>query len=411
MNILSGSYHLLFLEDPLWQDLKTAAADNHLFELLITSDGIHYMKYNVVFTTLPVLCMEGKEYAREEARIIYAGNFCLQTPPSQSENAPIIQESQCQWHIRGVTSSTLPHKPYKISLKRGSGQNNHLELLGLGADDDWILNSMNVDSLSIREKLFMDLWNENAKTCTFHYPMSTGQYVEAVINQEYCGLYYLQRRVDAKYLNINKQDILLKGNSSWVPATVEEAYRIISSPYSDEQTYSIVKDLCTGTLFHGVDPDNFIDVNLFLQFFTASDNIGYKNMYYLIHDDDGEYTVTFIPWDTDMSLGIIWTTDFALDYPFSLSWNLMRKETHLVKEKCPQYDEKIGLRWHELRNTVFREDHILEIIDNAEAYLTQSGALLRNNEKWGKYFSSDSMDSLRQYIPERLAWLDNLYRP
>ena len=409
LSILNSSYHLLFLEDPLWQDLNSASAENHLFELLITSDGIHYMKYNVVFTTLPVLCMEGKENGFEEDLVIYKGNLCLQTPRNQYGKAPVIQESEGQWHLRGRTSFSFPHRPYKISLKKENGQNNHLNLLGMGADDDWILNPMYVDSLKVREKLFMELWNENVCNDSFNYPMSTGQYVEAVINGEYCGMYFLERRLDEKYLDLSEQDILLKGQKPHSPPKVEDAYRIIASPYSDEQTYSIVRNMCTDAQFHNVDLNNCIDVNLFIQFFSALDNAGYKNMFYLLREHSGKYTVTLIPWDTDLSMGMTWKDGYDLDYPYSLSWKGKRHETKHILEIHPKYLEHASRRWRKLRETVFQEDHILKKVDEIEAYLIQSGALLRDEAKWGKYFSSDSMEILRQYITDRLAWLDDLY--
>ena len=74
----------------------------------------------------------------------------------------------------------------------------------MGADDDWILNSLTMDDTRIREKLFMDLWNLNVEKTDYNFKMSTGEFVEVVMNGKYYGLCLLQRRLDAKYLELEK---------------------------------------------------------------------------------------------------------------------------------------------------------------------------------------------------------------
>ena len=53
-NLLTPMY---FLRDTAFQDLQTAVREGHRFTLVIPS-GNRYMRYDVVFTALPVLAME-----------------------------------------------------------------------------------------------------------------------------------------------------------------------------------------------------------------------------------------------------------------------------------------------------------------------------------------------------------------
>ena len=54
---------------------------------------------------------------------------------------------------RGRTSLSFLKKSYKVEL------NNSYSLLGMGKDDDWILDALYTDSSKVRNKLSYDLWN------------------------------------------------------------------------------------------------------------------------------------------------------------------------------------------------------------------------------------------------------------
>ena len=114
-----------------------------------------------------------------------------------------------------------------------------MSLVGLGADDDWILNPMNLDDTKLKETLFMDLWNQRAEQVNWNENMSAGEYVEVVINQEYWGLFQLQRRIDGKFLSLGSQDILLKSGVKLNTDTVELAYEIVHTGLTDTETFTL----------------------------------------------------------------------------------------------------------------------------------------------------------------------------
>ena len=106
-----------------------------------------------------------------------------------------------------------------MNLRDEDFQKSNVDLLGLGSDDDYILNPMSMDDTFVKEKLIQELWSQLMKQADYNYQMTKGEYVELFINGAYQGLYLLQRRIDAKYLNLNRnQDILLKGINTWESA-------------------------------------------------------------------------------------------------------------------------------------------------------------------------------------------------
>lgn len=401
-------YELCFLADKRFDDIYHAVADGYPFKLIILLNEKEYTKYNVIFTSLPVIKMEGtfKEVDDEE-RDVFAGSLCIWSPFDINEGRYSVKKSLANWHVRGGLTKNQDKKSWRISLKSNSGSSKDLSLLGLGSDDDWILNSMTMDDTKVREKLAADIWNlfqSNSKL-----RMSAGEYYEVIHNGQYQGLYLLQRRIDAKYLGLSADYTLFKGRSTWTPANVEEAYEIIAAPLAKDSSYQLMEDYFQGDLSI-VDVDNWIDVYLMLQLGNMVDNVGYKNMYYLVDSSHERERLYFIPWDTDMSFGLWWDGKFT--YKSENADNgidAIRKEYALLSLCYPDLNAKINARWLDLRKSVFRRDVLSSLIDNLDAQITSSGALTREHALWGiRYDGCDTIENMKDYIERRLIYLDNL---
>lgn len=378
---------------------------------LLVTEGDYCRTVKLYLTFLPVLNIQGSE-TDIVAKYGYemAGSCTLFSGFNPGTQSSSIQTSFLQWHIRGETTAKYDKKSYKISLKDEKGENADCDFLGLGSDDDWILNPMVLDDTKLREKTVMDLWNSFAETCAWDYKMSCGEYVEVVLNGEYQGLYLLQRRVDAKYLDIDKeQDILLKGNSS---DTLLGGYEIVSSPFSEEDTYQLMVEAWEGENGNQFHRENFLDVSLLINYIAGWDNIGFKNMYYFLKYDparDG-YDLYFIPWDTDMSFGFYWENGFAYNYEEQLTSNLYRIEYYTQQLYSPQIDQDFADRWRDLRESLFSEETVQTVLDYNRERILSSGAYGREQEKWGEiHLGADTQENLRSFAMERLCWLDQYY--
>ncbi|MBR5125275.1 MAG: CotH kinase family protein [Oscillospiraceae bacterium] len=407
----SSRYRLVFAPDEAFNDLAQAVADNHSFRLCVTDHSGEYMEYNLVFTTLPVLRIDGEAFALDERdREINRGNLCLWTPNDPDTGRYSLRESDVHWHIRGGSSSYQPKTPWKLSLKKQDGANKNMSMLGLGSDDDWILNPMNLDDTKLKEYVFIRLWNENAAQRDCNPRMSPGEYVEVVMNGKYMGLFQLQRRIDGKYLNLESTDILLKGRSVWEAATPADAYEIVTSALREQDTYDLMQDFFHGRDLSLLHLDNYLDTVLFLQYASASDNMGYKNMFYVLRGGKDGYRLHMLPWDTDLSWGVVWNEGFAYDYLDALDGSFFRVDVETVEAHYPDLIHRLALRWAELRAGVLSEENVLTTLQTGAEELTRCGVMERDVQLWGQYYQGmDTPENLARFLEEKLLWLDDFY--
>lgn len=404
--------HLVFVRSAALEDIPAAVGSGTPLSLTI-KEGDRCRTVNVVVTTLPVLNINGKEtHTNEEGRSVFSGTATLWAGFDPALDSYSTVSSDLQWHIRGNSTASERKTSWKLSYKAKNGENKNVELLGQGKDDDWILNSLTMDDTRIKEKLFMDLWNAIAAQTDYNYKMSSGEYVEVVINGEYLGLFLLQRRLDAKYLDLDEEDVLLKV-TSYQAASAQEAYEFVTPPVNKSQIYAIMQDVFERKDASGFHLGNVIDVNLMLQLASARDNFSLKNMYIVLNKTDHGYHQFLVPWDTDQSFGVVWKTDigFCYDYQQSLGEFTTRMETAALKKLHPEYQQSAIERWHFLRQSTLSESSMLYCIDSIYEQLIQSGALARDTAKWSnRYGGEDTVGSLKDFIHDRLLFLDDRYQ-
>lgn len=402
---------LFLLNDASLYDLPNIVRRGETLTLIVVERN-RYQRIKVVLTTLPVLRLDGNVTGQdEEQRDILAGQITMWSAASKNEGKAELLTSEIEWHLRGHSTAMVAKKSWKLSLKNQNGKNNHLDLLGLGEDDDWILNGMAMDDTKLREKLFIDIWNEMVGQNDHLYPMSACEYTEVVMNGEYQGIYLLQRRVDAKYLKLHDNDVLLK--STDLSATnAEEAYQFITPKDNASDIHSLMQRVFDGTDCSGYVLDNAIDTNLMIQFASAKDNCTLKNMYHVLRKTDMGYDMYFVPWDTDMSFGLVWKDNigFVYDYDTAMDNLKVRKETEAIMQNHPEYKQKAADRWVALRKGVLEENALMSRIHGLYVQLRDSGAAQRDREYWGRqYDGADTIEQLKIFVLERLSVIDNLY--
>lgn len=401
-----------FVRDKNLNNLEKSIQNNDPLRLYITN-GKHHQLIKVVITTLPVIRIAGEaDHKNEDGRYVYAGELCMWAGKDPSTGISSVQTSELEWHVRGNTTEKQPKKPWKLSLKNAEGENRDLEFLGMGFDDDWILNCLTMDDTKIREKLFMDYWNTLAAKEEHVFKMSTGEYVEVVINDEYMGLFLLQRRVDAKYLELGVDDVLLKVVNYGL-TKAEEAYEFITDPVNEKQIYATMQKVLDQQDSSMYNLQNMIDTNLMLQFTSALDNQGLKNMFHVLIAKEDGYEHYFVPWDTDQSLGLVWSHEKKnFDYNFfqSRDQQVQRKETVAMANLHKNYYQLEAARWFELRQWLIVEEDVLLYVDETYGYLSDNGAFERDTKRWGvRYEERDTISGLKRFVTARLAYLDGYY--
>lgn len=423
LRTLNKHYDMFFYEDDFFEDLYKAVQKGHGFDLILLDNDRNYMSYQVIFTTLPVMKLDGIQTRIKTEKVhdqgfdtfrergIQTGNMCLWAAHTRKGNDYAVESSKLEWHVRGGLATLQNKKSWKLSLKKDGDLNNNLNLLGMGKDDDWILNPMSMDDTKMREKLFAKLWNELCRESPDDMPMSEGEYVEVVINGGYYGIYMLQRRVDPKFLGMGEDDILLKGHQSWYPETVVDGFEIVRTPLSKCATYYILDPMFYEQDYSILNRKNLIDVDLFLQFSRAIDNQGYKNMFYLLKKQDDGYEMTLVPWDTDMSFGIIWHTIMLYDFKSCVETRAQRMEMEYLQENTPEIRQETIARWDELKHGILSAEHVENTLASLEQQVVDSGAFRRDREQWEPAYgeTADTIEKLHTWIGTRLYWLDYYY--
>lgn len=411
LRLTSPSLQLSFAPDAAFDDLAAAVKNGHEFKLNVAYGHRKYMQYNLIFTTFPVLRLDGEIIEMiDKYKALYQGDMCLWTPKDPEMNSYSVKTSMAQWHVRGGWSSNLAKTPFKLDLKKKNGLGKNMSLMGLGSDDDWILNPMNADDTKLKERVFSTMWNQRVGQVDWNQKMSRGEYMEVVINQEYWGLYQIQRRIDRKFLDLGAEDILLK-RTTWLDAsTIQTTYEITHSAITEEQTYEIIRGFYQKQDPDILNMDNFLDVNLFCQWASAIDNIN-KNMFFLLQKDNGQYQLSLLPWDTDMSWGAVWNgSRFIYDFEASKQNNVLRVEYAWLQKYYPDLNQQMANRWFELREKLLTMENMTAVMEQEQAILDASGVLKRDTDRWGLYHEGeDSLENLYKSMEARLEWADAYY--
>ena len=402
-------FSLYFAPDPMLRDLPAAIAGGHAFEL-IALRGSENARLSVVFTPLIVISMTADDPLKDhtDPELTHDGALSIWEPGEKA------QSTHANWHRRGRSTLLYRKGSWRITLKTALGKASQLSLGNLGHDDDWVLNSMIIDDLKVRERFVSTLWNTLHADDIRAVRMSQGRYAEVILNGEYAGLYLLQRRIDEDYLGLNKtQDILLKGNSISEIASVEDAFLIESSPRSARVTYDLAAPAYTlegldDTL--SIDLDNWIDLDLFVLFGALFDSYQFRNTFYVLRPSGNSYSMSTLLWDTDVSFGIEYIDLSGFKYlPDDEYFPALvhRREYEALKALYPDLDARIAARWQELRQGLFSRESLIAQLDALNGELVSSGARARDWNTWPlRHHGKESYEAMLRFIDRRLSQMD-----
>lgn len=412
LNCDDENIKLYFAADEKLSDLKNAVKDNHNFKLIADLGNGEYMQYDVVFTTLPVLNMNGEVVGKKFVKInpdetgerdVFEGTVSVWDNNYSKTNTYSTQSGIAQWNQRGNSTFWFDKKSWKISFKDKDGNNKNYDFLGIEPDDDWILNAMVRDDVKLREKTVLDLWDTLYRQTDYNHPMSKGKYVEVINNGEYAGVYLLQRRIDAKYLGLDNDVQLIKGEKD------DRGYTFVSGT-QPQKALVFMQQFQAGENMQYLNVDNWIDNSLFTDAFYMADNAGRYNTFYVIEDIDTRPKLSIAMWDNDFSFGINYRGTFVYDISGAASVRRNRNELYQLAQIHPDLYDKMSARWAQLRGGVLASENIIAVIQNNQAALDDSGAYIREKEKNGlQYGGDDTVQNMISYVIQRMEYLDRCY--
>ncbi len=398
----------LYLQQELLEENIGQLVSRSIPLSLIVARGQQYQQLSLMLSTMPIMDMKTlRSYVDNQNTTIYAGNYCLFSA-GDVESSEMTTSGMLEWHVRGSTSAFHTKKPWKLNLKNAKGKSMKMQFLDLGTDDDWIMNNMCFDDVKVREKFALDFWNTYIQNKD-NLPMSQGRYTELFVDGEYRGVYLLERRIDEEYLPINSErEIIFKGITNDRERGVYGSYEVIYSPFSSSQAYQLLDDARKLRNGHDINFSSYIDTSLFLNYIAAVDNIRHKNNFYILQEDEG-YSLSFVPWDTDYSFGTTWVVDRPA-IGDTLDKICLRHEHEDFSSLFPQLEYQTAQRWMELRQDVYTEENIVSMLDKQYALVQNSGALIRDKQKWGEWNQgADTYDKIVDFAIERLDVLDEYY--
>ncbi len=399
------------------------------------------MECNVVFTGLPVVCLD-KEGGKIELEEEYLGEISVLDPYLDE-----YQQAACNFHIRGATSTWFDKKSYRVELLETASESDKKSFLGMRKDDDWILNSVCTDRSLVREKICYDLWKRVNEMEEEPVPSSEIEFCELFLNGEYMGVYGLMYPVDAKLMNMRPGDLLYKVGTWYEELNIDGkltdyngnteilnkngvAYLKLKYPKNSGKDciydpFELYQDTVfeTGDLKAmekaGIRPDteNFILHELFCEMTRAGDNT-WKNLFLAAYGNvEGGYTLRETIWDLNYTFG----DDFTLDPEngntvfrpdTTRSYKLRYDRDYGYSALVRQIDglrEDTAYKWKKWRAEGISPDYIISLFEQEKEYLTQSGAFNRNADKWNTDDIEAAYAGIEEWIIGRYAFLDEMY--
>jgi hypothetical protein len=388
---------------------------------------------------------------------------------SSNINKPTDPGNNYNGHVgieyRGGKPKTGEQNPFNFETRDASGGNNNVSLLGLPAENDWILLANYNDKSLIRNALSFEIFRKMA-----HYSPHV-KMVEVLINNEYQGIYFLAEKIKqdkgrVDISNLTSTDISgdnLTGGyifkideftttNSWLSSytPIDHPEKQVHFVYEDPDPSKLVtqqKDYLKNTVtsFEKVlysstfkDPTTgyqaWIKINSWLDFFLVSEvsrniNAYKKNCFYFKDKDSKDKKIHSGPvWDFDSgykNLDATCTPFRAIDgsgWTYKINDctdNKTNSNGWIVRLlQDPAFASSVNARYALMRNSFLSNTYINNFIDSV-ANLA-SPAQVRHYTKWNILSASvgdpevdaqpdtysGHVAKLKSWIQTRLNWLD-----
>jgi len=362
---------------------------------------------------------------------------------------------------RGQSSQMFPKKGFGIEIRNEAGDGIDTSLLGLPAEEDWVLYAPYSDKSLLRNAITYHLgqkmgnWQPRFKFC------------EVYINSSYHGVYLLiekikrdKDRLDISKLNpdeISGNDLtggyIVKVDKIGDLSPDEFFYTYPSYSYNNARNYAFsyvypkaddiaeeqktyiqtlllqFENTLNGDNFADpvmgyqryLDLLSFVDFQIINELSNNVDGYRYSCYFYKTKDSKGGKLFAGPLWDFNLGYGNV---DYS---PINLATDQWLYPNYGSSEAYPMhwwarlmeddyYRNMLSTRWHSLREGPFHTDSIMDYLTDTMTYLGE--AIDRNFEKWPvlgidiwpNYFVGTSYDQefnfLKTWINDRLEWMD-----
>ena len=346
---------------------------------------------------------------------------------------------------RGYSSQMYSSKkPYGLTtLQDDNVTNNNVSILGMPAENDWILNALAYDQTGMRDVIAYELSNEIGQYA------SRCQYCEVVLNGDYRGLYVFMEKikVDKNRVNIEKMDETCNSYPEVTGGYITKADRADNDPLAwTMPTYQFGWGGYVNTEFvhHYPKPNNI----------TNAQNNYIHNIFNNLADVSHEHNTSISTGITSV-IDIPSFVDFMVVAEFSSNVDVYHLSTFFHKDRCgklragPVWDYNLAFgydafgnrsrydvwqfdnndnvgpkfwkdlfdtdefrcylakRWFELSESGMCMDynHICNRIDEIDAEIAE--AVGRDNQRWHQMEQhTQYVNDMKTWIQQRINWLN-----
>jgi hypothetical protein len=345
---------------------------------------------------------------------------------------PIDFESRISIARRGESSKDFPKMCFNIETQDYSGENLDTAILGLPADNDWILYSSYGDKTLLRNELTFEIGERLG-----HYVPRT-QFCEFVLNGEYQGLYIFTEKIKQgkNRVTVANRDSLNPSNGGYVFKYDKPSAGVIqyvSPKASDitqkEKDYLLAFQKSIATVMKS---PNFLDPELgYQKYISGKSLIDYVLINELTKNCDSYLFSTYFHKDKDskdgrLKYGPLWDFDLAYcgaawqegDKTYGWQFALPSSSSLYVPQlfRDTTLSHQYARRWFQLRNGVLSNDSLFGILDSMVSHIASSRIknyqvwpILDKNYLWPVYITStydDDIWVIKNWLTARLDWID-----
>lgn len=390
---------LAFVDDYTYDWCADAVREGYSYQLLTyTEESFYYTQ--LVFTGLPLVMIDC-------AQEITTLDTPMHAVISYGDHAPVISTGHV--HLRGGSSNGEEKKNLKLEFTRSqSGKRNTVNLPSIGMRSDVLLNPMVFDSSLVRDRLCWDLYAATlGKNYAGGFDARKMTYAELFINGEYQGVYLMMEPMEEaqELTDTGLAHLLTDSVYRTLPTRFERGRPLLQNPkvptlsfelryepagaqpFAAMQTYLNLLLEEDDAVFaqkaaQCMDIESVVRYEILLQAMGLSDNMR-NNVYVWAKKSADGMRYQFAPWDMDMSWGNAWG---GTDDKFGVNldgWYSFEMLDRIIACNAGGAADLLVSRWQDWRKTIFNVNHIADMIAQYYVKLQDSGALMRNNLRWG----------------------------
>jgi hypothetical protein len=320
--------------------------------------------------------------------------------------------------VRGRWSRRFPKKSFALEVRDASGDNPDVPLLGMPADDHWVLYAAYNDRTLIRNALAYDTTRWMGR-----YAART-RFVELRINGDYRGVYLLMEKLKLHERRV-RGDFLLELTSRRQARRKDPSFRtpltrrpiVWADPEREElsrrHSMRIRRQVARAerALYRGGAGD-------WRRHLHAPSTIDFLLINELFKNEDGLHASTFMSAAPGgaIRLGPVWDFDVSTGHSthgpsrFLRGWMLANRPWAERLYRDRTFARAMARRWRQLRHAGLRA-RLLRQIDLHTARLAD--AARRDNARWPaggdrpRGSRQAHVRELRRWLVRRIAWLDD----